>query len=33
VIAVAKFVSNWDRGMAAVAVPKVYGTAMLEPHS
>lgn len=33
VMVVAKLLSSWDRGMALVALPKVYGTAMLEPHS
>ena len=33
VIGVLKLLSNWDNGMAAVAVPKEYGTVMLEPHS
>jgi hypothetical protein len=25
--------SSWDKGMEEVALPKVYGTAMLKPHS
>jgi hypothetical protein len=33
VIAVAKLLSRLDNGIAVVAVAKVYGTAMLEPHS
>lgn len=33
VIAVAKLLSNWDSGIADVAVANVYGTAILEPHS
>jgi hypothetical protein len=33
VIAVAKLLSSWDRGILLVAEPKVYGTAILEPHS
>jgi len=33
VIVVAKLLSSCDRGMEVVALPKVYGTAMLEPHS
>jgi hypothetical protein len=33
VIAVAKLLSSWDKGIADVAVANVYGTAMLEPHS
>jgi len=33
VIAVAKLLSNWDSGIALVAVANVYGTAILEPHS
>jgi hypothetical protein len=33
VMAVAKLLSSWDKGIADVAVAKVYGTAILEPHS
>jgi hypothetical protein len=33
VIAVAKLVSSCDRGIELVAVAKMFGTAMLEPHS
>jgi hypothetical protein len=33
VIAVAKLLSNCESGIADVAEPNVYGTAMLEPHS
>jgi hypothetical protein len=28
VIVVAKLLSNWDNGILAVALPKVYGTAI-----
>ena len=33
VIAVAKLLSNCESGIADVAEPNVYGTAILEPHS
>ena len=33
VMAVAKLLSSCDSGIADVAVAKVYGTVMLEPHS
>ena len=33
VIGVLKLLSRYDRGIDPVALAKVYGTAMLEPHS